>query len=223
MAPLLTSLARTSDGLQLVSSFAPSQEVLNEHKDQAKQIQRGIGGRSVAKLSIETTHGKTFHYLIRDGVCYLTLTASSYPKRLAFLYLDELADIFVEDLAREHSDQWRSQIETAARPYQFIKFDQVIQRKQREYADPRSSMNTTKINEDLADIQSIMRKNIEEVLNRGEKLESVGQMSGDLVAQSKEFKWGAKKLGWQALLNQYGPIASMVVFVLFVLYLKFFW
>jgi len=223
MAPLLTSLARISDGLQLVSSFAPSQEVLIEHKEQSKQILRGIGGRSVAKLSIETTHGKTFHYLIRDGVIYLTLTASSYPKRLAFLYLDELADLFVEDLAQDYSDQWRSQIETAARPYQFIKFDQVIQRKQREYADPRSRTNTTKINEDLADIQSIMRKNIEEVLNRGEKLENVGQMSGDLVAQSKQFKWGAKKLGWQALVNQYGPIAAMAVFVLFVLYLKFFW
>ena len=75
----------------------------------------------------------------------------------------------------------------------------------------------------LADIQSIMQKNIEEVLNRGEKLENVSKISGDLVHQSKQFKWGAKKLTWQAMINQYGPIVAMVVFVLFVLYVKFFW
>lgn len=68
-----------------------------------------------------------------------------------------------------------------------------------------------------------MRKNINEVLNRGEKLENVSNISDSLVAESKKFKWGAKKLTWQAMMNQYGPIAAATVFVVFVLYMKFFW
>jgi len=129
----------------------------------------------------------------------------------------------VEQLYQENGDQWQQLIANTARPYAFIKFDPFLQRKQREYADPTTKKNSSKINEDLADIQSIMRKNIEEVLNRGEKLEHVSQVSGDLMNKSKEFKWGAKKLTFQAMLNQYGPIAAGAIFVCFVLYMKFFW
>lgn len=118
-------------------------------------------------MSIDTNNNLIFHYLLRDSLCYLTLTEQSYPKRLAFLYLEEIADAFLESLANDHGDRWREAVNTTARPYAFIKFDQVIQRKRKDFIDPTSRQNTTKLNEDLADIQSIMRKNINEVLNRG--------------------------------------------------------
>ena len=177
-----------------------------------------------AKMSIDTSNNLIFHYTVRDSLCYLTLTERSYPKRLAFLYLEEIADAFLESLANDYGDPgWREAIATTARPYAFIKFDLVIQRRRKDFVDPTSRQNTTKLNEDLADIQSIMRKNINEVLNRGEKLENVSNISNNLVAESKKFKWGAKKLTWQAMLNQYGPIVAAGVFVIFVLYMKFFW
>jgi len=177
----------------------------------------------MAKLSIETTSSKIFHYLIKENLCYLTMTEQSYPKRLSFLYLEEVADSFLEFVIEQHGDAWRRTIETSARPYAFIQFDPILQRKQREFVDPTSRENTTKINQDLSDIHSIMRQNIEQVLNRGEKLEHVSQISHNLVSESKKFKWGAKKLTWQAMVNQYGPIAAMGVFVAFVLYVKFLW
>ena len=47
MPPLLTFVARISDGLPLVANTAPdlSSGVTQEHKDQAKDILRGLGGR----------------------------------------------------------------------------------------------------------------------------------------------------------------------------------
>jgi len=225
MPPLITFVARLSDGLPLVANTAPnSNEVTQDHKNQAKDILRGLGGtRGSARMSIDTNNQLIFHYLLRDSLCYLTLTEQSYPKRLAFLYLEEIADAFLESLANDHGDRWREAIDTTARPYAFIKFDTTIQRKRKDFVDPTSRQNTTKLNEDLADIQSIMRKNINEVLNRGEKLENVSNISNNLVAESKKFKWGAKKLSWQAMVNQYGPIVAAGVFVVFVLYMKFFW
>jgi hypothetical protein len=68
-----------------------------------------------------------------------------------------------------------------------------------------------------------MRENIEEVLHRGEKFEHVSKISGDLVSKSKQFKWGAKKVRFHAMLNQYGPLVIGTLFALFVLYLKFRW
>lgn len=48
---------------------------------------------------------------------------------------------------------------------------QTIQRKRKEFLDPQSRNNMARLNDDLADIHSIMKQNIEEVLNRGEKLD----------------------------------------------------
>ena len=120
-----------------------------------------------------------------------------------------------------HSLQWRSQVDTAARPFRFIHYDPLIQRKQREFRDARQQ--NSKLQEDLSEIQTIMRKNIDEILNRGEKLDHVSNISQELQQKSKDFKWGAKKLTWQARLQQYGPMVAGSSFVLMVLYFKFLW
>lgn len=119
--------------------------------------------------------------------------------------------------------QWRAQVDTTARPFRFIHYDPVIQRKQRDFREPKSQQNNSKLNDDLSEIQNIMKKNIDEILNRGEKLDHVSTISQELQQKSKDFKWGAKKLTWQARMQQYGPVVAGSAFVLLVLYFKFFY
>lgn len=64
-------------------------------------------------------------------------------------------------------------METVGRQYAYIKFDRVIQKKRREYADPNSNANSKKINDDLQCIHNIMRKTIDDVLDRGNKLDGM--------------------------------------------------
>lgn len=109
----------------------------------------------------------------------------------------------------------------ASRPFQYIHYDPLIQKKQRDFRDARQQ--NSKLQEDLSEIQTIMRKNIDEILNRGEKLDHVSSISAELQQKSKDFKWGAKKLTWQARLQQYGPMVAGTSFVLMVVYFKFFW
>jgi vesicle transport protein SEC22 len=78
------------------------------------------------------------------------------------------------------------------------------------------------LNEDLNEIQSIMRKNIDEILNRGEKLDQVSNISNDLRSKSKDFKWGTKKLTLQARLQQYGPMVVGATLFFIILYVKIF-
>ncbi len=66
-----------------------------------------------------------------------------------------------QDLEQRYGSEGRTKVETAARPYAFIAFDKVIQRKRKEFMDPTSRSNIARVNEDLADIQSIMKKNIQ--------------------------------------------------------------
>lgn len=49
--------------------------------------------------------------------------------------------------------------------------DRVIQKKRRDYLDPNSSANMKKLNDDLQSIHNIMRKTIDDVLDRGNKLD----------------------------------------------------
>lgn len=42
-----------------------------------------------------------YYYMTRDSLCFLTLTEESYPKRLAFIYLEEVADVILQEFTQE--------------------------------------------------------------------------------------------------------------------------
>ena len=48
-----------------------------------------------------------------------------------------------------------------------------IQRLKRQYLDTRANRNLDKLNTELQDVQRIMTQNIQDVLGRGERLESM--------------------------------------------------
>ena len=115
----------------------------------ADQVQYRVGGLHFpVRWSFTALHGKVYRlysrqlivtllarvvmtcvlhsYLMQEGVCYLTLADRGFPKRLAFLYLEEVHVGFVEELERDSGSNWRDVITTAARPYAFIKFGESI-------------------------------------------------------------------------------------------------
>ncbi|CAN0446369.1 unnamed protein product [Discosporangium mesarthrocarpum] len=92
-----------------MDSSTDSQDTLDVCRSQAKQILKRLDARSLAKCSIES-RPYMFHYTIEQGICYLTLTDRAYPKRLAFLYLEEIRETFVEELRRDHGEEWRTKV-----------------------------------------------------------------------------------------------------------------
>jgi hypothetical protein len=63
-------------------------------------------------------HRLTFHhcssYLIVDNVVFLTIADKSYPRKLAFSYLDELS--------KEFAMSYGGKVETVRKPYAFVGF-----------------------------------------------------------------------------------------------------
>jgi vesicle transport protein SEC22 len=130
----------------------------------------------------------------------------------------------VVELKREFgtgSVDYRSHIETIEKPYYFIKFDRQITKKRAEYRDPSSSKTLGKLNENLTEVSSIMRQNIDEILMRGENLEAVGNKARNLKYASQDFKGMTKMLRFQTLVQQYGVPAVIGLVVLIILYFKF--
>ncbi|CAK9179844.1 unnamed protein product [Ilex paraguariensis] len=113
----LTLIARVTDGLPLAEGLDDGRDMQDAefYKQQIKALFKNLsrGQNEASRMSIETGP-YVFHYIIEGRVCYLTMCDRAYPKKLAFQYL--------EDLKNEFERVNGSQIETAARPYAFIKF-----------------------------------------------------------------------------------------------------
>ncbi|KAK5993680.1 Protein transport protein sec22 [Cladobotryum mycophilum] len=189
---------------------------LTEVKNQVRQILRKLTRNSEAQASIESGGPFTLHYLIDSDVIFLCICERSYPRKLAFTYL--------ADLAREFTTTYTAQNihNPSLRPYAFMEFDNFIAKTRTTYADSRASQNLDKLNDELRDVTKIMTKNIEDLLYRGDNLERMGDISSRLREDSKKYKRAAVRINWELLLKQYGPFAGLGFFILIFLYWRFF-
>ncbi|KAI8529722.1 hypothetical protein RHMOL_Rhmol12G0247400 [Rhododendron molle] len=190
----LTMIARITDGLPLAEGLDDGRDLQDAefYKQQVKALFKNLsrGQNEPSRMSIETGP-YIFHYVIEGRVCYLTMCDRAYPKKLAFQYL--------EDLKNEFERVNGSQIETAARPYAFIKFDTFIQKTRKLYLDTRTQRNISKLNDELYEVHQIMTRNVQEVLGVGEKLDQVSEMSSRLTSESRIYADKAKDLNRQII------------------------
>jgi vesicle transport protein SEC22 len=226
---LVTFVARASDGLILSETWDSGQsDTLSVYKQQAKKIlTKTKNGPSKCSVDGGTASNPIiFHYMVDSGICYLTLGGKSFPKRLAFAFLDEIHKLFLEELKKHYgtgSVDYRSQIETIQKPYFFITFDRTVQRKRAEFRDPNSTSAIAKLNEGLAEVNNIVRKSLEEMVARGDALEDVSGRANTLRDEAKKFEKGAKYLNWQAMVRKYGMLGTVGFFIFLILYIKIFW
>ena len=65
-------------------------------------------------LYISRVLNQSNSYLISDNVVFLTIADKSYPRKLAFSYLDELS--------KEFANTYGPKVETVRKPYAFVGF-----------------------------------------------------------------------------------------------------
>ncbi|CAB1444053.1 unnamed protein product [Pleuronectes platessa] len=212
---VLTIIARVSDGLPLSASVQEDEQSgrdLQHYQGQAKQLCRRLNAQSPDRCTLEAGD-MNFHYVIAQGVCFLTLCEASFPKKIAFAYL--------EDLHNEFHDQYGRKVAKVTRPYSFIEFDTYIQKAKKMYADSRARRNLGSINTELQDVQRIMVANIEEVLQRGEALSALDTKASNLTTLSKKYRSDAKYLNTR---SAYAKVAAVTVFFFtLIIYVRFWW
>lgn len=211
-----TQIARL-DGLMLAASVDDEQAEaeLSEVKSQAKMIFRRLSRNSAPEASIESGQ-YNLHYIIKDDICFLCICDRSYPRKLAFTYLADLATEFTTTYspAQYHSPNLR--------PYAFVEFDTFIQRTKKTYQNTRAAQNLDKLNDELRDVTKVMTKNIEDLLYRGDSLERMGEMSGRLREDSRKYRKAAVRINWELLVKQYGPFAGVGIIMLILIWWRFF-
>ncbi|TDL29157.1 protein transport protein Sec22 [Rickenella mellea] len=213
-----TLVVRASDALPLAASVDDEQteQSLQEHKQQAKLVFRRINPNSEPQCSIESGP-YTLHYIIVDNVVFMTIAEKSYPRKLAFSYLDELS--------KEFANSYGPKVETARKPYAFVGFDTFMSKTARLYQDTRTasaaSSNLDRLNDDLQDVTRIMTKNMEELLWRGDSLDKMSHLSSSLRADSEKYRRAARNINFNAMLRQYAPMIAIAFFLLIFIYWRF--
>ncbi|KAH7916761.1 Longin-like domain-containing protein [Hygrophoropsis aurantiaca] len=214
-----TIIVRASDALPLAASVDDEQteQALQEHKQQAKLIFRRISSNSEPRCSIESGQ-YTLHYLLSDNVVYLAIADKSYPRKLAFSYLDELSKEFLMS--------YGSKVESVRKPYAFVGFDTFMSKTARLYSDMRTanaagSSNLDKLNGELQDVTRIMTKNMEELLWRGDSLDRMSHLSTSLRSESEKYRKAARQINIQAMIRQYAPFGAVALIIVILLWWRF--
>jgi vesicle transport protein SEC22 len=192
-----------------------TERTLSEVKSQVKLILRRLNRNAEPQASIESG-AYTLHYTIASDIVYVAITDRTYPRKLAFTYLS--------DIATEFSTTYPQQqlLSPVLRPYAFMEFDTFISRTKATYSDARATQNLEKLNDELKDVRKYMTKNIEDLLYRGDSLERMGELSSRLRDDSKKYRKAAVKINWDLMLKQYGPFGALGFIMLVFIWWRFF-
>ncbi|XP_076233219.1 vesicle-trafficking protein SEC22 isoform X1 [Calliopsis andreniformis] len=202
--------ARIADGLPLAATMQEDEQSgrnILEYQNQAKMLFRKLGPQSPNRCSIETGR-YLFHYLIENEVCYLVLCERNYSKRVAYSYL--------EDIAQEFHSLYGKRVNTVTRPYSFIEFDTYIQKAKKVFLDGRSRRNMNALNSQLQDVQRIMVQNIDDVLQRGTVLSELDTKTQNLSMLSQKYKKDAAHLNSKSMYVK--AVAGLIAVLVFLLY-----
>jgi len=168
-----------------VNSFSYfTRNSIKEHLNFATRVicQRAPPG-SRQSVGLKDTPYFCHMYLRLDGLCVCVVTDKEYNLRVAFSLISKI----VSDWDKATLGKWKE-----------ISTDQEyspdsMNNDMRVYQDPNQADKLTRIQKNLDEIKDIMHKNIDDVLKRGETIDTLMEKSQDLSTVSRQFYKKAQK------------------------------
>ena len=130
-----------------------------------------------------------FHYLCDDGILYLCMCDDdqNQKRRIPFAFLDDIKQRFLD----AHGDERHTAIAFAMNH----EFSRVLRRQMDVFNGPMATESQfSDMRGKLDDVKDVMVKNIEMVLERGEKLELLVDKSEQLQLDAFRFQKSSKQL-----------------------------
>lgn len=117
-----------------------------------------------------------------DGLGCTVLTDQEYDQRIAF----GLAEKCLDDYLAQSPDEWKT-IAAAAPGVEDLLVCPQVEANLQTFQNPVEADKITRMQKELDEVQEILQKSIEQVLQRGEKLDTLVQDSEELSSASKAF------------------------------------
>jgi len=145
-----------------------------------------LGARQVVSLPAEQLSYQCYVWRRADGLCCVVIADKEYPQFTAF----QVCHKVLAEFDREEADKWKQ----ASKDCDGGKPTEWLASLLEACQDPAEADKLLAIQQKLTEITEIMYKNIEQVLERGERLESLVEKTEELSASSKLFLRDTKKL-----------------------------
>ncbi|KAK7343681.1 hypothetical protein VNO77_12610 [Canavalia gladiata] len=168
----VTIVGRASDGFPLAQGLRYMNEengYLSCYRQQAEFILQEIskGALTASKMTIHIDH-YSLNYLVEKGVIFIVLCESTYPRKLAFHYL--------QDIQKEFDKFDKTLIGKITRPYSFVKFDGIIANIRRQYIDTRTQANLSKLNASRKQELDVVTEDLHKILERRRNSETMRRL-----------------------------------------------
>ena len=155
-------------------------------KFSARQItQRALTNKRMCVTLQEPAQFKGHVLLESNGLAAVAITTKSYPDRVATVVLTKMLEAFNENYKGPAFSSIQNDLQFAYKPVSEIF---------KQYIDPKKGDKLTQIQTDLDETQEVLVKAMDELLERGEKLEQLVDQSEDLSLASKAFMREAKSM-----------------------------
>jgi vesicle-associated membrane protein 7 len=172
----------------------------------------------LTKISSQDDHKQSkayntyvFHYEVASGVTYLTMADASLGRRMPFAFLTDIKNQF----QRDYGDR----AQTAKAFAMNEEFSTILERRLNHYNKDPDSNILTKTQNQVKDLKKGAMRNIDKVLNRGEKIDSLVDKTDRMRDTATRFNKSAKSLANQMWWNQVKMWAMIAGCAAFVVYL----
>jgi len=145
--------------------------------------------------------------MVSEGTTYLCMTEEAFSRAVAFQFLDEIKNRFVAT----YGDRSKTAIAFAFQ----ADFSRVMQQLMDKYNSAKTD-KVAKVQQEINQVKEVMIKNIDKVLERGEKIELLVDRTEELDAHAFKFKKASKTLK-RAMWWKNVKLVVVIIFVLIVI------
>jgi len=177
-----------------------------------REILKKLPARTEDQKQNYLYNGFVFSYIVKNSILFMCLTPEAFPRRIAFAFLADVATRFCTTYGVGESNIRVEQesLET------FADFKSVLKRQMVHYGNEQND-SLSKVRRDIDEVREQVVRNVDSLLERGEKLELLVSKTGDMTQEAFAFKKESTKLKsslrWKNIL-----IVSVILFVVFVIF-----
>eukprot|EP00124_Ichthyophonus_hoferi_P000188 Ihof_evm25s6 gene=Ihof_evmTU25s6 len=131
-----------------------------------------------------------FHYTVYDGIVYLCMADETFPRRLAFSFLEDIHSRFISLVGPRALTAPAYSLNT--------EFGKVLQHQMDYYSFNPNADRILQVQGEIDEVKKVMVENIEKVLQRGEHIHLLVGRTDTLNEQGMQFKRGTSTLRRQA-------------------------
>lgn len=158
------------------------------------------------------SHGNyLIHYICENRIIYMCISDDGFERSRAFIFLAEIKKKFIQTYGLT--------VATAIAYAMNTEFSRTLAHEMKHYSESRDIDAISRVHGQIDELKDVMVKNIENITNRGERLELLVNQTENLRNNSVTFRQTSRNLArtmfWRSV-RMYCLIAAILLFVIYI-------